>query len=489
LHQGACTIVSLCPACCCFIKENPRTTLRPLPIITHISIAPVTVVVLLFGLVAYTLHQVGVIREENENIRQWARITDRLYVAIAAGNRMSVLAHKLLSPEGADVDDLHFDYLEQSRIFSESILYPQCVNKMSEATREQMINTEAAVRYTDNFDPAKVVRVLDASLPQLENVYKAWRSRKRAAYTDYYDNLQVIINQLTYVSLSVLLLCIILTIAMTVHTRRTLKQRIGKLYNVAQALCEGNVNLPKESRPHVDELDDLAGCFTNMARKLVHTVSTSKVLEGAEAERRRIAMDMHDQLLADLTAIKRTLSDKGGEATREVVTELDQVMVNIRNLIDDLHPHSIELLGLRATLEGHVNKLKKSLEGSTAGGTAIYASLSSIREERLTPSQKINLYRIAVEGINNALKHAQASRIEVTLSEDADGLTLRVEDNGRGFDPDSLGEPAGYGLANMRERAALLGAEIRWHDSRFSSGTAVTLTLPLEGGPAKEPTP
>jgi len=205
----------------------------------------------------------------------------------------------------------------------------------------------------------------------------------------------------------------------------------------------------------VDELDDLAGCFTNMARKLVHTVSTSKVLEGAEAERRRIAMDMHDQLLADLTAIKRTLADRDDGSAQDVIAELDHVMVNIRSIIDDLHPHSIELLGLRATLEGHVARLKKSLEGSNSGGTVIYASLSSIREDQLTPSQKINLYRIAVEALN----------------------------------PDSLGETAGYGLANMRERAALLGAEIRWHPSRFSSGTAVTLTLPPEGGTAEEQTP
>ena len=459
--------------------------MRPLTIRTHISIAPIVVVILLFGLVAYTLHQVGIIRDENESIRQWSRITDRLYVAIAAGNRLSLLAHKLTAPNGADVDDLHFDYLEQSRIFSDNILYPQCVNKMTESTREQMIAVEAAVRYTDNLDPAAVVTELDRALPQLENLYQTWRSNKRAAYTDYYDNLQSIIEQLTYVSLAVLLLCIVLTIALTVHTRRIFKRRIGNLYNVAQALCEGNTAPPVESRPHVDELDDLAGCFTNMARKLVHSVSSSKVLEGAEAERRRIAMDMHDQILADLTAIKRAITDKASGENRALVTELDNVMASIRNIIDDLHPQSIELLGLRATLEGHLNKLKASLPENCE----IYASLSDPGEQLLSASQKINLYRIAIEAINNALKHARASRIEVTLRRDDATLLLRIEDNGTGFDFDADNVDNGYGLANMRERAALMGADIRWQHSRFSSGTCVLLTLRLKTKPSEEKMP
>ena len=98
-----------------------------------------------------------------------------------------------------------------------------------------------------------------------------------------------------------------------------------------------------------------------------------------------------------------------------------------------------------------------------------------VREDSLDPELKTALYRLVQEALTNVAKHARASRVDVTVEQGAGEVRVRVTDDGRGFD---YAEPTeGFGLAGMRERAALMGGRLEVESS--GTGTSVTAVFPL----------
>lgn len=444
----------------------------------QIALGPALIVMILIGLIWFSLDQFGEIRAQNETIRKWGRITDRLHIAIGSGQRMLSIAEQLSIPERNDAEDLQFTYLEQSRIFSDNVLYPECVDKMPDNVRGDIAFAEQAVRYDDNLDAAHVSHVLHDLLPQLDKLYENWWVLKRAAYSDYYDNLQVINNRLLTVSLSVLVICVLLAGATTLWTVYVLNRRLRALSSAASAVCDGRAQdmpVPANKR---DEIDQLSICIAQMTRRLVNWASVEKVLEGGEAERKRIAMDMHDQTLADLTAVRRRIEslarDPGAQdELNDIAASLGESVDGIRDIIDDLHPRILDILGLEAALESY---LKRKIPD---GKPEYYLSIDTQAVNGISDFHLLNYYRIALEAINNALRHARCSRLEIDLRLSGGQIVFSIEDNGRGFDESAAREGHGHGLANMRERAKTLDAVIEWRKSRFSSGTRVELRRAL----------
>jgi signal transduction histidine kinase len=309
-------------------------------------------------------------------------------------------------------------------------------------------------------------------------------AQKRGAYIDYYDNLQHISSRLVKVSLTVLGVCLLLAAMMTLWTVRNTNRRIRQLAANARAVCHGEVDTIPGPIIVRDELDELAQCISSMTNRIVGVVSVGKVLEGAENERRRIAMDMHDQLLSDLTSIGRdmeSLQHDLAQPSPEVlqrITHMQNALVHttntIREIIDDLHPRILDMLGLKAAIEAYVDKHSRT-QGSPESYTSIDAQIDTV----LTAPQRMHLYRIALEAINNTLIHSGCNRYEVTLRLANSCAILTVEDNGSGCDAVPSYSLDGHGLANIRERARALGAEVGWRGSRYSSGCCFELRIPL----------
>ena len=94
---------------------------------------------------------------------------------------------------------------------------------------------------------------------------------------------------------------------------------------------------------------------------------------------------------------------------------------------------------------------------------------------------QVTVYRIIAEAVNNALRHAHATQLEVAMTLRNDALIVAVEDNGKGFKfaPQPPTSSGGRGLHNIQERARAIGAEVSWRSSRFSSGTRFELVLPV----------
>jgi signal transduction histidine kinase len=296
------------------------------------------------------------------------------------------------------------------------------------------------------------------------------------------EDIDALVAKTTFVAIIVLGLAILVGILLSLTFARHILNRIKILSNSASRITAGEFVPPPAPDKVRDELDGLAVSINQMTDQLIRVVAAEKLLEGAEEERRRIAMDIHDQTLADLSAVRRKIEQLRqdtpcGEEAATIEEDLQRAMTNLRVVMDNLHPQTLDILGLPAAVE---SLLEKVCDPPDAPDYHFLADddINSLDLSRLT---QVTVYRIIVEAINNALRHAHASQLEVGMNVRSGNLVVAVEDNGCGFDhtPQIPTTSGGRGLHNMRERARAIGAQTAWRNSRFSSGTRFELVLPL----------
>lgn len=216
----------------------------------------------------------------------------------------------------------------------------------------------------------------------------------------------------------------------------------------------------------------------------------AQIGQAQELERKRIALDLHDDLQQTLASLKMSaaaLRRADDEAQRPLRQQLaqsidqqaDQAVQSVRRIVEDLRPQALDGLGLEAALEGLVARfaqetgLQASFDTTVAGGG----------EAMVDPALSITLYRVAQEALNNVRKHAQAQAVAVQLTQGADGqVVLRVADDGRGL-PLPPGAGAGLGLVGMRERMRAVGGTLELRPAE-GGGTEVLATAPMGSGPA-----
>jgi len=200
-------------------------------------------------------------------------------------------------------------------------------------------------------------------------------------------------------------------------------------------------------------------------------------------ERNRLARDLHDSLVQKLFGVvlaaqsAGTLLERDSGAARRQVEHLQELaqeaVVELRSLVFQLRPAEIETEGLGAALRKHVELLGRAHRASI--------SLSLSGTPRLRPGVDEEVFRIAQESLQNALRHSGGDRIEVRLEEDESGLRLTVSDDGVGFEPEEAGlRSRRLGLTSMEERARALGGRLRI-DSAPGRGTTIVLEVDCGG--------
>lgn len=205
-----------------------------------------------------------------------------------------------------------------------------------------------------------------------------------------------------------------------------------------------------------------------------------------EDERAKIARDLHDEMGSLLVALKMRVAWLASNLPSGMPHLADEV-ANISNLVTDaigsvrqitsqLRPSLREGFGLAATIEDYVKRFRLQ--------AGVECNLALPEEELpLDANQSATLFRILQESLNNIAKHAQASRVRITLARRDKTLLLEVEDNGAGFDT-SVHNERSFGLIGIRERAMMMGGKARI-SSTPGKGTRVSVTLPL--GNQQEP--
>jgi signal transduction histidine kinase len=251
----------------------------------------------------------------------------------------------------------------------------------------------------------------------------------------------------------------------------------------------GNLYLAEKAGGEFDEADEQSALtlaeWTAIAVDNAQSVAEDKMrysIEAAERERGRWARELHDEALQSMGGLRLLLSTARRGATEGGVEELlsqaiervDHTIAEMRRLIADLRPATLDELGLAAALEALVERLTwgKVLDVELKVDLAYDAGR---RPTRLLGQIEDTVYRLVQEALNNAARHSETDRATVEVTEAEESIQVRIEDDGRGFDPGD--ETDGFGLRGMRERVALTGGTLEVR-SAPGAGTAIAATLP-----------
>ncbi len=206
----------------------------------------------------------------------------------------------------------------------------------------------------------------------------------------------------------------------------------------------------------------------------------SQCLTAQETERKRIAAELHDSIAASLATMKlrigiivEEMKQGNGhpESLEEVASEITEVNNEVRRIMTDLRPPILDNLGIIPALDWFCREYRK-----------IYSDISvekqvGISEHEVPDSLKTPIFRISQEAMNNVAKHSRASLVNLSLRKEDDQILLTIEDNGQGFDPETVRR--GLGLSTMQERSELSGGT--WNiESVKGAGTNIRCTWPLK---------
>jgi two-component system, NarL family, sensor histidine kinase UhpB len=214
--------------------------------------------------------------------------------------------------------------------------------------------------------------------------------------------------------------------------------------------------------------------------ELERTARTARALTAQEAERRRIAQELHDEVGQSLTVVLLGLKQARDHALDAEATQLvdalqqttREALTEVRRISQRLRPGLLEDLGLVNSLASVAAELT-----NTTGIRVIRGFTPGL--PKVDAATELVLYRVAQEALTNVARHSHATTAELGLSRRGDQLVLRVADDGVG-PPSGPGHREGAGIQGMRERALLVGGslEIARHDS---GGTEVVLSVPVAG--------
>lgn len=207
---------------------------------------------------------------------------------------------------------------------------------------------------------------------------------------------------------------------------------------------------------------------------------TQQLITSQEAERKRIASELHDGLGQSLVVIKNRamLGIKKGDDAERVVKELSnisesatQALEEVREITNNLRPQLLDRLGLTKALTAMCKKV--------SGVVEIDCDVDSI-DNLFSENEEISIYRIVQESLNNIIKHSNASNAIVTIKRDENNILISIEDNGKGFDINNIkSNGGGLGLVGLKERAQLLGGEFIV-DSKIGDRTKIQVVINAE---------
>jgi PAS domain S-box-containing protein len=207
---------------------------------------------------------------------------------------------------------------------------------------------------------------------------------------------------------------------------------------------------------------------------------TGIIQEKIEDERRSLARELHDELGQYVSAIKIFTQNiknqaKGNDliatSAESVTSAANQIYDGMHNIIRKLRPGSLDNLGLVETINDLVGVWQKQYP-------SMKITFKHNKVENLSEEISINVYRIIQEGMNNCLKHADASEVRIDLIADKNYLKILFRDNGKGFDPKMLKTSKQFGIVGMRERIQGLNGKFELQSNE--NGTIITGLIPIK---------
>lgn len=357
------------------------------------------------------------------------------------------------------------------------LVYPENYEPASSTTGKARIHSALGTLLSGNagtFETDTNVFVYNTIFPAANSQTQFWvlyRDTPRAVlYADVADFYQK--------AALFVLAAVLLAVGLAIFTSQGIVSPILDLRRKAEHFGHGEEVEDMPADLPTDEIGSLTRTFYDMAHELERKRREAKMLierliTAQEEERKLVAYDLHDGLIQHMVGARFHLSNcrqlcpiQNDEHARTGLTRgcdaLSNAIVEGRRIIEGLRPAALDDLGLGAAL----TELAQSIADHTDWKLELDVHPLSQEPEK---SVGVTLYRIAQEALNNARKHAEARNVRLMLS-NGHGISLQIQDDGRGFEPETVSrEERGLGITTMRERAALL------------HGTCELLSAPGEG--------
>jgi two-component system, NarL family, sensor histidine kinase UhpB len=278
----------------------------------------------------------------------------------------------------------------------------------------------------------------------------------------------------------VLVVALALVVLLNLLLLRRVVRPLQQLTEVARTV---DLNEPHREMPEAaptSEAGELAVTFNEMLDRLQaeRREATGRVLAGQEAERLRIAQELHDQVGQELTGALLLLSRVQSRAPEELRSALLDAQNGIRTSLEDvrriaieLRPEALDDLGLESALAVLCERFAER------SGLDVACRIADPLPE-LSPDTALVIYRVAQEALTNVARHAGTDHAELMLAAQDAGIVLVVRDSGTGFRGDQV---VGTGIRGMRERAGLIDATLTIEDVP-GAGVEVRLAVPVEVG-------
>jgi signal transduction histidine kinase len=269
---------------------------------------------------------------------------------------------------------------------------------------------------------------------------------------------------------------------------QSVRRPIQRLTLDAQRIARGDLREPI-GPAGVDEIGQLAHALERMRQSLVQDELLGrllkKVIGAQEDERKRIARELHDETSQQLTALGMQIDLIGRAvptAPEVASTRLQEAKALVGRMIDDLHrviydlrPSMLDDLGLLPAIRWYAERRLVS------GGITVQFEFPDAPID-LSGEARTAVYRVVQEALSNVERHAHAETVLVACDVTGNQLTVEIEDDGLGFDPEEMKQPResgqGLGLLGMRERLSLIGGSCRI-ESQPGQGTRILVQVPL----------
>ncbi len=287
-----------------------------------------------------------------------------------------------------------------------------------------------------------------------------------------------------------LVICMILGQLLALVLAFVLTRPIHHLVDISNRLGEGDFAARAKVYAE-DEVGRLAVAVNRMAEGLEsyhdqvdekerqRRVLLGRITHAQEDERRRLALELHDELgqsLSSLLLVVREGHGEGKSPPTRLEADIQALIATVRQLAFSLRPAILDDYGLDAALRRFVQEIGKQ------GQLKLDYHGSLKPDERLPEAVESALYRVVQEAVTNVVRHSKASSASIVLLKGDSSMTLLVEDNGVGMDAEeALLAHKGIGLVGMRERATLLGGQLML-ESEPGRGTLVKVVVPFGEG-------
>ncbi len=307
------------------------------------------------------------------------------------------------------------------------------------------------------------------------------------AEIDYHEAIESINDIRNKIIFSTIMLAFIIFIVVFIFSKN-ITRPILELQKSAAKIGKGILK-PIEIKHSNDEIGDLVNSFNAMINEIKSANKELEAerqhrntarIEAEENERERLSKELHDGLGQTLTALKlqiesfdyNRLSEESANKLKLLSNSVDLAVDDIRRISNNLMPSVLKEFGIAASLRYLVETLNVS------------QNLEILFDSQKLPfaivkHAKINIYRIVQEALNNSIKHAETSKIYLSMIYQNDILKISVKDHGRGFQPESVTTINHNGLLNMKERSESIGA-ILSIESKLNVGTTIALNINKE---------